>query len=70
MESAKAMLRNAKGELLPSLEIGAEAGTSYFNNSDIDEEETTYTIGATVSWEADIFGKLKNARKAAADEIR
>ena len=63
------MLRNAKGEQLPSLEIGAEAGTSYFNNSDIDEEETTYTIGATVSWEADIFGKLKNARKAAAATV-
>ena len=69
VESAKAMLRNAKGEQLPSLEIGAEAGTSYFNNSDIDEEETTYTIGATVSWEADIFGKLKNARKAAAATV-
>ena len=69
VEGAKALLRNAKGELLPSVDIGAEAGASHFESSDAREDEATYTIGATVSWEADIFGKMKNARKAAAATV-
>lgn len=69
VESAKAMLRNAKGELLPSAEIVAEGQAAHFRNTEMDDDKATYKIGATVSWEADIFGKLQNARKAAAATV-
>lgn len=78
---AKAMLRNAKGELFPSLDVGVDGSTSRFgfknrqrnNGEEEDEEEkdgvlteSAYTFGATLSWEVDIFGKKQNAKKAAA----
>jgi NodT family efflux transporter outer membrane factor (OMF) lipoprotein len=82
IEVAKAMLRNAKGELFPSLDLGVEGSTSRFglrnrhrdNGGDEDDEdekgsvltESAYTFGATLSWEVDIFGKKQNAKKAAA----
>lgn len=82
--TAKAMLRNAKGELFPSLDVGIEGSTSRFglrnkqrDRGDDEEEdddndkrgvrtESAYTLGATLSWEVDIFGKKQNAKKAAA----
>jgi len=66
VDAAKAVLRNAKGELFPSLELGANGETSRFKNSDADAQtESKFNFGAEVSWEIDIFGKLQNAKKAA-----
>ncbi len=69
LEGAMALLRQAKAEQLPSVDADAETEISFFKSSDTTEDEFKYTIGATVSWEADIFGKLKNARKAAAATV-
>ena len=71
VDAAKAALRNAKGELFPSLELGAEGETARFKNSKMDEAETEnkFSFGAEVSWEIDIFGKLQNAKKAAAASV-
>ena len=78
VDAAKAALRNAKGELFPSLELGANGQTSRFKNrgSSDDEEddggalsESTFTFGAEASWEIDIFGRLQNAKMAAAASL-
>ena len=71
VDAAKAALRNAKGELFPSLELGAEGETARFKNSEMDEAETEskFNFGAEVSWEIDIFGKMQNAKKAAAASV-
>ena len=71
VDAAKAALRNAKGELFPSLELGANGETARFKNSDMDEAETEnkFNFGAEVSWEIDIFGKMQNAKKAAAASV-
>ena len=70
VDEAKADLRNAKGELLPSLSLGGEGETDRFKNEGNDPQtESKFYLGAEVSWEADIFGKLQNARKAAAADV-
>ena len=71
VDAAKAALRNAKGELFPSLGLGAEGETARFKNSKMDEAETEskFSLGGEVKWEIDIFGKLQNAKKAAAASV-
>ena len=71
VDAAKAALLGAKGELFPSLEFGANGETSRFKNSEMDEAETEskFNFGAEVSWEIDIFGKMQNAKKAAAASV-
>ena len=74
IDAAKAELRHAKGSLFPSLELKAEGETNRLHSnekSDDNEEENitgiddSYGVGPEVSWEIDIFGKMRNARKAA-----
>ena len=71
VDAAKAALRSSKGELFPSIELGASGETARFKNSDMDEAETLskFNFGAEASWEVDIFGKLQNAKKAAAATV-
>ena len=71
VDAAKASLRNARSELFPSLELGVSGEKGRFKNSQMDEAETEskFDFGAEASWEVDIFGKLQNARKAAAATV-
>ena len=70
VDAAKASLRHARGELFPSLELGAKGGTSRFKNSGNDPmTENRFGFRAETSWEVDIFGKLQNAKKAAAANV-
>ena len=79
VDAAKSALRNAKGELFPSLDLGANAQHTGFKNkagNDNNDEEddasltqSTFSIGAEASWEIDIFGKLQNVKKAAAATV-
>ena len=70
VDVAKASLRNANGELFPSLELGAKGETERFKNSGNDpKSESKFGFRAEASWEVDIFGKLQNAKKAAAANV-
>ena len=70
VDAAKASLRNAKGELFPSLELGAKGETGRFKNSGNDPQTgSKFGFSAEASWEVDIFGKLQNAKKAAAANV-
>jgi len=81
IEIAKSEVRARKGEYLPfaGLRAGAgvdkvarytnigamEATTEILPGKEMPEPLQDYKIGAYASWEADIWGKLRNAKKAA-----
>ncbi|MGN0231745.1 MAG: TolC family protein [Muribaculaceae bacterium] len=62
IDEAQAVLSGAKLAYLPSLSLAPQAGISHYNG----ETRRTYNLGATASWELDIFGKLTNAKRGAA----
>lgn len=61
VEAAEATLMTAKLSYLPSLEINAEGGGSRYDGV----TAKTYYVGASASWELDIFGKLTAAKRGA-----
>ncbi|ELR73028.1 RND efflux system, outer membrane lipoprotein, NodT family [Fulvivirga imtechensis AK7] len=81
MEVARSEVRERKGEYLPSVGIGAEAGLDkvgrYTRNGALEanneirpgkefpEPFTELEAGLYASWEVDIWRKLRNAKKAA-----
>ena len=61
VEAAEAALMTAKLSYLPSLGINAEGGISRYDGA----TAKTYNVGATASWELDIFGKFTAAKRGA-----
>ena len=61
VEAAEAALMTAKLSYLPSLGIDAEGGGSRYDGA----TAKTYNVGATASWELDIFGKFTAAKRGA-----
>jgi NodT family efflux transporter outer membrane factor (OMF) lipoprotein len=78
---AKNDVRAKKGSYVPNLEVGIEAGldksSRYTSQGAVDETIdiipgqknpqplANYVLGANISWEIDIWKKLRNAKKAA-----
>lgn len=60
VEEAAATLKAAKLAFLPSFAISPQAGVSSFNNQ---QATQTYSVPLNMSWEIDIFGKLRNAKE-------
>ncbi|MBF4518973.1 TolC family protein [Flavobacterium sp. ANB] len=81
IKAAQSDVLFSKGAMLPNLSAAATAGVSRFgqytmdgagnngteiyNGTDIPKNLTDYFIGLQTSWELDVFGKLKNQKKAA-----
>ncbi|MGN0281321.1 MAG: efflux transporter outer membrane subunit [Prevotella sp.] len=63
---AEASLSAARKALLPSLDLAANAATSSYDGA---KAVKTWSAGADVSWEADIFGRLTNERRMAAATV-
>lgn len=61
VKEAEAALTAAKLSYLPSLGLNAEGGVSRYGGS----TAKTYNVGASASWELDIFGKLTAAKRGA-----
>lgn len=61
VEAAEATLMTAKLSYLPSLGLNAEGGVSRYDGA----TAKTYNVGASASWELDIFGKLTAAKRGA-----
>lgn len=59
IEEAKASLLSAKLAFLPSFALGPQGSLSAVES----QVSRTYTLPVTASWELDIFGKLRNAKK-------
>ena len=62
MEEAAATLKAAKLAFLPSFTISPQAAVSSFNNQ---QAAQTYSVPLNMSWEIDLFGKLRNAKEKA-----
>lgn len=62
VEEAQASLQSARLAYLPSVQLDPQ-GT--LTSNDGSKTQKTYSIGASASWEIDIFGKLTNAKRSA-----
>ena len=61
VEEASAVLQNARLSYLPSVNLTPQGSISTYNG----DTKKTYNIGATASWELDIFGRVTNTKRAA-----
>ncbi|MFI3315041.1 MAG: TolC family protein [Rikenellaceae bacterium] len=59
VEQAEASLSAARKAFLPSLSLEPQGSISSFNSS----TTKSYNVSLTSSWEIDLFGKLRNAKK-------
>lgn len=62
VKEAQASLMSSKLAFLPSLQLEPQGSLSSFDGSKLSK---TYNLGASASWEIDIFGKLTNAKRSA-----
>jgi len=60
VEEAGATLKAAKLAFLPSFVLAPQAGVSSFDGA---KASQTYSVPLNMSWEIDIFGKLRNAKE-------
>lgn len=61
VEEAEAVLKNACLSYLPSVSLSPEGGINRYDGV----TAKTYNLGASASWEIDIFGKVTNAKRGA-----
>lgn len=61
VEEAEAVLKNARLSYLPSVSLNPEGGIGRYDGA----TTKTYNLGASASWEIDIFGKVTNAKRGA-----
>ena len=69
VQAAKASLRGAKGELFPAVGLTASKSNSRFKNDDFTSTSSGYNLGAEARWEIDAFGRMRNAKRAAAASV-
>lgn len=62
VKEAEAVLQRNKLSFLPSAALSADGTLSSFDGS---KATKAYSLAATASWEADIFGKVTNAKREA-----
>ena len=60
VEQAEATLMTSKLSFLPSVSLNPEGTLSSYDGA---KTSKTYSLGASASWEIDIFGSLRNAKK-------
>lgn len=68
IHKAQSLLAQSKGAFFPQLSIDGgvkQSRMAYPQSFGFVENATTYEIGLRTSWEIDIWGKLKNGKKAA-----
>ena len=66
LRESRALNRLADANLLPSVGVGVGAARIRAKNDDgITSTNNAYSAGFDVSWEADLFGRLSDARRAA-----
>ena len=61
VQEAQASLTAAKLAYLPSVQLNPEGSLSKVKDG---QTSKTYTLGASASWEIDLFGKLTNAKRS------
>lgn len=66
VEAAEAVLKTTRLAYAPSLGLTAEGGINRYDGA----TSKTYNVGASVSWELDIFGRLTNAKREATSALQ
>ncbi|MCX7206747.1 MAG: efflux transporter outer membrane subunit [Proteobacteria bacterium] len=62
IDEARAALGISSADQLPRLDIGSKAGRS--KSSQLSSPSDSYSIGASASWELDLWGRIKNTTDA------
>ena len=62
VEETQATLRQSKLAYLPSVQLEPTGTLSSFDGQ---KTQKTYSVGASASWEIDLFGKLRNSKRQA-----
>lgn len=71
LNEVRALARAAQADLLPSLDFAAGASrVRPKNDQGMPQTDHVYSVGVDVLWEADLFGRLGDARRAALAEVR
>ncbi len=64
---AQASLENVAGSRLPSLDLNPSASRSFTTNTAGDRAYTnSFSVGTTLSWQADLFGRLRRSERSQA----
>ena len=66
LNQARALLRAADADRLPQVAVGAGASRGNNATPGVTNPSTLLSAGASVAWEADVFGRLAKASQAAA----
>jgi len=65
VEQAQARLENITGSRLPSLDLNPSAQRSFTSNPAGDRVySNNFSVGATLSWQTDLFGRLRRTQRA------
>lgn len=64
-EAAKAVLQNARLVYLPSLDLTPQGTFTHWDNA----KSKSYNLGASATWEIDVFGKATNAKRGAKEAL-
>ena len=67
LNQARALLRSANADRMPQVGVSAGASRGNLNNTPGDPTPSNvFSAGANIAWEADVFGRLAKASRAAA----
>lgn len=69
IDYARAQLGLARSELLPLVSGQAQGTPTWVDNQRVNGTNGTFSAGFNASWEIDLWGKLRNAREAALNQL-
>lgn len=70
VRQAQASLENIAGTLLPSLDLAPSASRSFTTDRSGDRTYTnSFSVGTTLSWQADLFGRLRRSERSQAANL-
>jgi len=67
IKQAEANFKQSKAELLPTLELDANA--KYRSEGGFDDYSKQYNLSASAGWELDIWGKLRSSKRASLNAV-
>lgn len=69
LDEAKAQLGIAKSEYFPTVGATASVTQNYDGNAETGKKSLTTAIGPSLSWELDLFGRIRNSNDAAKSRL-
>ena len=65
LDEAKAQSRISKSEYFPTLGVASGMTQNYNGGGETGKKSLTASVGPSLSWEIDLFGRIRNSNKAA-----